>query len=459
MAQDARALRGRLRSRPQRRRKAIERRLSGIQRRAQTAREIRAERNNAHRRKQPIEGAHAMLSVEEARAKARRCYEKRYPAWAVRMIAEALQQADDVACASDRWEIGLKPPTEKEVLQDHLQAHAWANSWRRAAETFSVRFTERSWPSVGTQHVPLKLTLTGAGEIASFAECARHWETCLQRTKAFITKLVAPRDHAAHALSPADFARFERHVSTLVSLPEDDWQRLCDVLRWLQNHPAVALFARELPVRGVDSKWVEHHNRLVWDLGEALTGQPVHIRLKAPTQFRVRLLDERRSACGLRDFAASADELAHLSDPPHTVIICENLVSLLTLPPFSEALGMHGAGYAVGDVASIPWLQQARVLYWGDLDSHGFAILNRLRSHLPHAESVLMDPATLRAHLDLCVSDPTPTTAQFDHLTALEREALSALLSHDQPLRLEQERIPYSFCCKTLQKAMGACRV
>ncbi len=396
-----------------------------------------------------------MLSVEEARTKARRCYEKRYPAWAVHTIAEALQQAGDVACAPDQWSIGLKPPTEKEVLQDHLQAHAWADSWRRTAEAFSVDFAERSWPSVGTQHVPLKLTLANAGEIAAFADCSRHWETCLQRTKAFATKLVAPRDHAARTLSPADLARFERHVSSLVSLPEDDWQRLCDVLRWLQEHPSAALFARELPVRGVDSKWVERHNRLVWDLGEALTSQPVRIRLKAPTQFRVRLLDEHRSVCGLRDFAASADELAHLHDPPRTVVICENLVSLLTLPPFSEVLGMHGAGYAVGDLASIPWLRQARVLYWGDLDSHGFAILNRLRSHLPHAESVLMDPATLCAHLDLCVPDSTPTTAELDHLTALEREALCTLLSHDPALRLEQERIPYVFCCKTLEKAVN----
>jgi hypothetical protein len=34
------------------------------------------------------------------------------------------------------------------------------------------------------------------------------------------------------------------------------------------------------------------------------------------------------------------------------------------------------------------------VLYWGDLDTHGFAILDELRAHCPHAESLLMNRAT-----------------------------------------------------------------
>ena len=38
------------------------------------------------------------------------------------------------------------------------------------------------------------------------------------------------------------------------------------------------------------------------------------------------------------------------------------------------------------------------LVYWGDLDTHGFAILNRLRECFPHARSMLMDRATLLAH-------------------------------------------------------------
>lgn len=35
---------------------------------------------------------------------------------------------------------------------------------------------------------------------------------------------------------------------------------------------------------------------------------------------------------------------------------------------------------------------------WGDIDTHGFAILDRLRRHFPQVRSMLMDRATLLAH-------------------------------------------------------------
>jgi len=42
--------------------------------------------------------------------------------------------------------------------------------------------------------------------------------------------------------------------------------------------------------------------------------------------------------------------------------------------------------------------------YWGDLDTHGLAILSRARLKLPHLESALMDEHTLLRHRDLWVS-------------------------------------------------------
>ncbi|NOR71388.1 MAG: hypothetical protein GQ532_17115, partial [Methylomarinum sp.] len=41
--------------------------------------------------------------------------------------------------------------------------------------------------------------------------------------------------------------------------------------------------------------------------------------------------------------------------------------------------------------------------YWGDLDTHGFAILSRLRHYYPQVKSILMDEKTLEqfAHLSV----------------------------------------------------------
>ena len=75
-----------------------------------------------------------------------------------------------------------------------------------------------------------------------------------------------------------------------------------------------------------------------------------------------------------------------------------------------------GGGYAVPVLEPLGWLAGLDVVYWGDIDTHGFAILNRLRHHLPHARSMLMDRATLLDHRDHWVTEPSPTAAALDRL-------------------------------------------
>jgi hypothetical protein len=45
-------------------------------------------------------------------------------------------------------------------------------------------------------------------------------------------------------------------------------------------------------------------------------------------------------------------------------------------------------------------VQEVDVHYWGDLDTHGFAILHSLRAWLPQTQSFLMDRQTLAEHRD-----------------------------------------------------------
>ena len=67
-------------------------------------------------------------------------------------------------------------------------------------------------------------------------------------------------------------------------------------------------------------------------------------------------------------------------------------------------------------------------MYWGDLDTHGFAILNRLRQRFPRARSILMDRDTLLAHQSQWVTEPTPTRAALDRLTPAEQELYADLV-------------------------------
>lgn len=89
------------------------------------------------------------------------------------------------------------------------------------------------------------------------------------------------------------------------------------------------------------------------------------------------------------------------------------------------------------------------------MDSHGFAILNRLRSHGVAARSVLMDTATLDAYADLCVGEPVPSPARPGFLTAAGLETVRVRADRGNT-RLEQERIPWEHSLATLSRAVTA---
>jgi len=58
--------------------------------------------------------------------------------------------------------------------------------------------------------------------------------------------------------------------------------------------------------------------------------------------------------------------------------------------------------------------------HWGDIDRHGFAILDELRSHHGRAASFLMDRKTLLAFRPLCGVEDTPTRRDLQWRTAPE---------------------------------------
>jgi hypothetical protein len=85
--------------------------------------------------------------------------------------------------------------------------------------------------------------------------------------------------------------------------------------------------------------------------------------------------------------------------------------------------------------------------YWGDVDTHGFAMLSRLRGHLPHAKSFLMDRQTLELHQPLWSVEASPYLGELTLLTTVEATLFEELRSQrlGVGVRLEQERIAYAW--------------
>ena len=155
----------------------------------------------------------------------------------------------------------------------------------------------------------------------------------------------------------------------------------------------------------------------------------------------------------LTELALRADELAALPVRPRSALVVENEVTYLSVPVPAGGLVVWGKGFDVDRVGRLPWLADSDVLYWGDLDTHGFAILDRLRAFLPHVRSVLMDRATLLGHRDRWGVENLPARSRLTRLTPAETDLYDDLVSDrlGERVRLEQERIDWEWALGRLQ--------
>jgi len=244
------------------------------------------------------------------------------------------------------------------------------------------------------------------------------------------------------------------------------WRQLLIVCTYFKARPQMNCYLRQLDIEGIDSKFIEQHKAI---LNELLTqmlepsayqaeiiGLSHHgferrygLRYDLPL-IRFRILDAALTLHGLTDLSLPVNEFKPLKLNVQVVFIVENKISGLAFPNYPEALVIFGLGYAVNLLAKIQCLQNCKIYYWGDIDTHGFAILSRLRHHYPQAKSLLMDNETFEKFAHLTVKEPVETAEKksLSHLNNEENILYQRL--QDSLLRLEQERLSFSYLQRCL---------
>jgi hypothetical protein len=164
-------------------------------------------------------------------------------------------------------------------------------------------------------------------------------------------------------------------------------------------------------------------------------------------------LDKQLNLHGLSDLSVPVTQFAQLNPPVDRVFVTENEVNGLAFPDMPESMVIFGLGYGVQTLADVGWLQNKKLHYWGDIDTHGFAILNRFRAIFPQAQSFLMDRETLLAHRELWVTEAERFLGVLTQLTETEQSLLIDLQQNHlgEQVRLEQERISFHW----LQQALS----
>jgi hypothetical protein len=371
----------------------------------------------------------------------------------------------------------LKRPTAAALLSDYAAAQRWAADLFSGAGPYELETAEVGRRTVGSNRIPVAALFATAEDEIGFVGKARE--------AAQFRELWA--DLAA--LDPLLLGWAARRPLKLLELGSDAVPA-ARVALWLRDNPAPGIYVRQLGLPGVHTKFIERHRQAIDQLLAAVApGSEVgevgadaevaesdvagsdaalengagrtpaarfarrHGFLHPPELVRFRILDPAmRALGGARDITVTAEAFSSLQLPVHTVIATENQVNFLALPERPGTLALYGAGYGFSSLRDAAWLRGCEALYWGDIDTHGFRILDQLRAVHPHVESLLMDEETLLAHRDAWGQEPSPSRAVLTRLTS-EESALYEGLGNDtygSAVRLEQELINWDWALDRL---------
>jgi len=249
------------------------------------------------------------------------------------------------------------------------------------------------------------------------------------------------------------------------------------------------MLLRQLPIEGINTKWLVQHSALVLALlgdepSTEFGGSPentlegtdtemavsrrraLHTRLGLrvpPDLVQVSVCDPqlRAQAGGMRNFAASVADLNRWHAHPTAVAILENKeTGYAGIEDLPGAVILHGHGRYVEQYARISWVRTAeRLVYWGDLDIPGLQFISDLRALGITAETILTDQATLERYRRLAVPTAAPQAMTTpSHLTSPELGLYQMLVDHAHRhgtgLLLEQERIPWPIAAALLRDAL-----
>lgn len=323
-------------------------------------------------------------------------------------------------------------------------------------EGIEVLFEKKNYRSLGEQIIPRRLVISHfqalilligrENEInklrANFASWVELFSPAKSKVKPFIDVLVDNLD-------------FVQHV---------DWvtvNLLAKLLSQIEKGMGKGEYLRKLPLKEVDTKFIEMHLNFIEQLSIVLIDENIeHIGLlewlsvvPKPKHWLlvIPLCNNARRLFGdLPLLRLPSDYLQREKLPVDRLIIVENEQSALCLPPMKNTIAIAGAG------KNTSWLdahffKDQKIGYWGDIDSEGLTILSEARKKQPHIQSLMMDKSTVERFKERMVQEPLSIFKEPTHLTFEELDLFRQLRDGQfVQNRLEQERISNDFIEKFL---------
>lgn len=365
-----------------------------------------------------------------------------------------LPQCEDKLPLQFPAKLRLKKPSAKALEMQFNQVKAWAEALR-AMPYVQIKEKTLHHRLLGKNQLPNEVWLKDIQDLLHWLGKTQQYQQLIQLAKQLPTELapvlhwIWQKPHQALSL-------------------KSEWSKLISLTLWRLKTSEQLLkqtYLRQISIAGIHTKWIEQHQTVLtawWSqLGLKQTSsenkktfaQQFGFKAK-PDRVRFKVFDSEGQLKLLEQTLVLSDFTQQAFNNIKAVFITENEINFLAFPAVANSLIIFGSGFQVGQLKKINVLKNTPIYYWGDIDTHGFSILNQIRQHHPQIVSLLMDSKTLIHHQAYWVEEPKPTKAQLDHLTAAEQNLYQALIQQQYApyaIRLEQERIEYDWVQQQIQ--------
>lgn len=242
-----------------------------------------------------------------------------------------------------------------------------------------------------------------------------------------------------------------------------NWDALLRVCQYFLEVQKPNLYVRQLPIN-VHTKFVEENCTVLTSLFEFIIPEHANINEKRfelrynlktdEPLIRIRFLDSNLFVQPeLSDISIPVSQFMLLRINCKRILIAENKMNFLTLPNMNDSIALwSGGGFNVKHLSQVKWIKGLEILYWGDIDTHGFQILNQVKSYFPQTQGIMMDKKTLDDHKQYVVNGSNTGSYKLDFLNDDELNLYEELKRNN--FRLEQERIPQNYSDNYLKQKL-----
>ncbi len=323
-------------------------------------------------------------------------------------------------------------PTAQMVAEDWQMVSHHIKHWR------AVRSGQVVWESATFRATRDSISIPTFWEISGPSEWV---EAAADRSVAaeysVLTRILSSSDPLFHPL-------FVRQRSLWSDKPLSEILKAAELASILEPACAHGAPLRALSLAGIDSKFFERHRGLILRLldlrfdGEA-SRQGLETFLDAWQELDHWLLvvDLDGGIFPFLEQRVRSSELLKVDLAVRHLLIVENERCLHLLPRAQPGtVVVLGAGNNLRWLEA-PWVQRAKVAYWGDIDTWGLTLLANARSMIPGLTALLMTQKDFEkqaekhavaesviARLSPPESLTTPEKALYDHLLTCERGRL-----------------------------------